>query len=120
MEERTLQAERLAAIGQMISVLTHESGNALARSQILLATLADEVRDRPEAVALIGHLQSVADRPAQVVRGGAELRLADQTGPHAVGPRRHLACDVGERAGRPRPPAGGLPRRTDGRRELGV
>jgi signal transduction histidine kinase len=57
MEARTLQAERLAAIGQMITVLTHESGNALARSQLLLANLAEEVRDRPEALELIGHLQ---------------------------------------------------------------
>ena len=58
MEERALQAERLAAIGRMISVLTHESGNALARSQVLLASLAEEVHDRPEAIALIGHLQT--------------------------------------------------------------
>jgi len=58
MEERALQAERLAAIGQMISVLTHESGNALTRSQVLLATLAEAVQDRPEAVEVIGHLQS--------------------------------------------------------------
>lgn len=29
MEERALQAERLAAIGQMAAVLTHESGNIL-------------------------------------------------------------------------------------------
>jgi signal transduction histidine kinase len=57
MEQRTLQSERLAAIGQMIAVLTHESGNALARSQVLLANLADEVRDRPGAIELIAHLQ---------------------------------------------------------------
>jgi signal transduction histidine kinase len=57
MEKRTLQAERLAAIGQMIAVLTHESGNALARSQLLLANLADEVRDRPGATELIDGLQ---------------------------------------------------------------
>ena len=47
MEQRTLQAERLAAIGQMIAVLSHESGNALALSQVVLANLAVEVRDRP-------------------------------------------------------------------------
>ena len=33
MEERLLQSERLAAIGQMIAVLTHESGNALGLKQ---------------------------------------------------------------------------------------
>jgi signal transduction histidine kinase len=52
-----LQAERLAAIGQMIAVLTHESGNVLARSQVLLANLAEEVQDRPGAVDLIDHLK---------------------------------------------------------------
>jgi hypothetical protein len=57
MEERTLQAERLAGIGQMIAVLTHESGNALARSQVLLSSLAEEMQDRPSAIELIGQLQ---------------------------------------------------------------
>ena len=57
MEERVLQSERLAAIGQMITVLTHESGNALGRSQVLLETLAEEVQGQPEAIELIGRLQ---------------------------------------------------------------
>src|SRR5262249_28782 len=39
-QERTLQAERLAAIGQMVAGLAHESGNALARSQACLEMLA--------------------------------------------------------------------------------
>ncbi len=57
MEERTLQAERLASIGQMMSVLSHESGNVLARSQALVDLLAPEVQDRPEALDLLGRLQ---------------------------------------------------------------
>ena len=57
MEERIRQAERLAAIGQMLTVLTHESGNALGRSQALLETLAEEVHGQPEAVELIQGLQ---------------------------------------------------------------
>lgn len=57
MEERVLQTERLAAIGQMITVLTHESGNALARSQALLEMLAEELQGRSEALELIGGLQ---------------------------------------------------------------
>jgi signal transduction histidine kinase len=61
LESRMLQAERLAAIGQMITVLTHESGNALARCQLLLASLTEEVRDRPEALELIGQLQKAED-----------------------------------------------------------
>jgi signal transduction histidine kinase len=52
-EERAVQAERLAAIGQMMTVLTHESGNALARARVCLDMLAEEVADRPEAVQLI-------------------------------------------------------------------
>jgi signal transduction histidine kinase len=57
MEARALQSERLAAIGQMMTVLTHESGNALARSQLLLESLAEEVHNRPEALELIGELR---------------------------------------------------------------
>jgi signal transduction histidine kinase len=48
--------KRVAAIGQMITVLTHESGNVLGRSQALLEMLADEVQDQPEATRLIGGL----------------------------------------------------------------
>src|SRR5262249_42857032 len=38
-QERILQTERLAAIGQMVAGLAHESGNALARSQACLEML---------------------------------------------------------------------------------
>src|SRR5262245_41937141 len=44
-QEAALQAERLAAIGQMMTGLAHESGNALARSQACLEMLALEVQD---------------------------------------------------------------------------
>ena len=47
-QERALQAERLAAIGQMVTGLAHESGNALARSQACLEMLALEVEDTPK------------------------------------------------------------------------
>jgi PAS domain S-box-containing protein len=56
-QERTLQAERLAAIGQMMTGLAHESGNALARSQACLEMLELEVQDRPEALDLVGRIQ---------------------------------------------------------------
>ena len=52
-QERLLQSERLAAIGQMVTGLAHESGNALARSRACLEMLALEVEDRPEAVDLV-------------------------------------------------------------------
>jgi PAS domain S-box-containing protein len=60
-QERALQAERLAAIGQMVTGLAHESRNALQRCQACLEMLALAVRDRPEALALISRLQQAQD-----------------------------------------------------------
>lgn len=56
-QERALQAERLAAIGQMVTGLAHESRNALQRSISCLEMLSWEVRDRPRATELIGRVQ---------------------------------------------------------------
>lgn len=56
-EERLLQAERLAAIGQTVAGLAHESRNAFQRSQACLEMLAMEVEDRPEALELVGRIQ---------------------------------------------------------------
>jgi PAS domain S-box-containing protein len=78
-QERALQSERLAAIGQMVAGLTHESGNALARSQACLEMLAMEVEDRPEALDLISRAQKAQDHLQQLydeVRGyAAPLKL---------------------------------------------
>jgi len=65
-QEQTLQAERLAAIGQMMAGLAHESGNALARSQACLEMLAMEVEDRPEALNLIGRIQKAQNHLQQL------------------------------------------------------
>jgi two-component system sensor kinase FixL len=65
-QERTLQAERLAAIGQMMAGLAHESGNALARSQACLEMLTMEVEDRPEALDLVGRLQKAQNHLQQL------------------------------------------------------
>ncbi|HZZ77312.1 MAG TPA: HAMP domain-containing sensor histidine kinase, partial [Gemmataceae bacterium] len=65
-QERTLQAERLAAIGQMMAGLAHESGNALARSQACLEMLAIELEDRPKALNLIGRIQTAQDHLRQL------------------------------------------------------
>ncbi len=65
-QERTLQAERLAAIGQMMAGLAHESGNALARSQACLEMLAMEVEDRAEALDLIGRIQKAQNHLQQL------------------------------------------------------
>jgi len=60
-QERALQTERLAAIGQMVTGLAHESGNALARSQSCLEMLAWEVAGQPEALDLIARIQTAQD-----------------------------------------------------------
>jgi PAS domain S-box-containing protein len=65
-QERTLQAERLAAIGQMMTGLAHESGNALARSQACLEMLSLEVHDSPEALDLVERIQKAQDHLQQL------------------------------------------------------
>jgi two-component system sensor kinase FixL len=65
-QERNLQAERLAAIGQMVAGLAHESGNALARSQACLEMLAMEVEDRPEALNLVARVQKAQNHLQQL------------------------------------------------------
>jgi PAS domain S-box-containing protein len=65
-QERTLQSERLAAIGQMVTGLAHESGNALARSQACLEMLSLEVQDRPEALDLLARVQSAQNHLQQL------------------------------------------------------
>jgi signal transduction histidine kinase len=81
-QERTLQTERLAAIGQMVTGLAHESGNALARSQSCLEMLAWEVEDRPEALNLITRIQKAQDHLKHLyeeVRGYAAPLKLDRT-----------------------------------------
>jgi PAS domain S-box-containing protein len=65
-QERALQTERLAAIGQMMTGLAHESGNALARSQACLEMLGLAVRDRPQALDLIARIQKAQDHLQQL------------------------------------------------------
>ena len=83
-QELAVQSERLAAIGQMMTGLAHESGNALARSQACLEMLEWEVQDRPEAVGLIGRVQKAQDHLRQLyeeVRNyAAPIRLEREPG----------------------------------------
>jgi PAS domain S-box-containing protein len=60
------QAQRLAAIGQMMAGLAHESRNALQRSQACLEMLKLEVRDRPRALELTDRLQQAQDHLARL------------------------------------------------------
>ncbi|MGE5193938.1 MAG: response regulator, partial [Deltaproteobacteria bacterium] len=60
-QEQVLQSERLAAIGQMMAGLAHESRNALQRSQACLEMLGMEVHDRPPALDLVARIQKAQD-----------------------------------------------------------
>ncbi|HWA99509.1 MAG TPA: ATP-binding protein [Pirellulales bacterium] len=60
-QQKALQAERLAAIGQMMAGLSHESRNALQRSKACLEMLEFEVADRPEAMELVQRLTKAQD-----------------------------------------------------------
>jgi PAS domain S-box-containing protein len=60
-QERALQAERLAAIGEMVAGLAHESRNAMQRSQACLEMLALADRDRPDSLGLIARVQRAMD-----------------------------------------------------------
>jgi signal transduction histidine kinase len=51
-QERLLRSERLAAVGEAITGLAHESRNALQRSQACLEMLTKRVQQQPEAVSL--------------------------------------------------------------------
>jgi PAS domain S-box-containing protein len=60
-EERARQAGRLAAIGETMAALVHESRNALQRSKASLEMLSLEVEDRPEALKLVARAQKAQD-----------------------------------------------------------
>lgn len=61
-QQRALQSERLAAIGEMITGLAHESRNALQGSQGCLERLAWRLEDRPEALDLVHRAQQELER----------------------------------------------------------
>ncbi|MBS0266064.1 MAG: response regulator [Planctomycetes bacterium] len=65
-QERLLQSERLAAIGQMMTGLAHESRNALQRSQACLEMLKLEVEAQPVVLDLIARIQKAQDHLHQL------------------------------------------------------
>ncbi|MDX2035863.1 MAG: response regulator [Isosphaeraceae bacterium] len=65
-QEQALRAERLAAIGQMMTGLAHESRNALQRSQACLEMLGLVVGDLPAAVDYISRIQKAQDDLARL------------------------------------------------------
>jgi hypothetical protein len=83
-EERALRSERLAAIGQMVAGLAHESGNALQRSQACLQILAHRAADRADLLDLVDRIQAAQDHLLHLyenVRGyAATIRLEPEAG----------------------------------------
>lgn len=61
-EARALRSERLAAMGRMLSVLTHESRNALQIIQANLEMLGMEIEDRPDSLGYVSRIQTAQDR----------------------------------------------------------
>ena len=80
-QRRAVQAERLAAIGQMAAGLAHEGRNALQRSQVCLELLTRQLGDRPEALDLVACIQQAQDdlhRLYEEVRGYAVPIVLDR------------------------------------------
>ena len=100
-QERALQAERLAAIGQVVAGLAHESRNALQRSQACLEMLALTVRDRPEALDLIERLQQAQDHLHTLYEDVRSYAAPIKLDKVAVRPPRGLARRPGPTWSRP-------------------
>jgi signal transduction histidine kinase len=64
--EEIARLSRLAAIGETMAALVHESRNALQRSKACLEMLAEEVHDRPRALELVVRTQRAQERLAQL------------------------------------------------------
>lgn len=60
-QQRAVQAERLAAIGQTITGLAHESRNALQRIQSAVEMLSLDLADRPSALGYVANIQKAQD-----------------------------------------------------------
>ena len=60
-QEKLLQNERLAAIGEMVAGLAHESRNAFQRCHSCLAELSLDLEGRPESLSLVGKIQKALD-----------------------------------------------------------
>ncbi len=91
-QQKMVQSERLAAIGQMMAGLAHESRNALQRSKACLEMLAIEDEGRGESLELIARIQRAQDHLAmlyeEVRQYAAPINL------------RRERCDLGESCAR--------------------
>jgi hypothetical protein len=60
-QKKALQAERLAAIGQMVAGLAHESRNALQRADACAERLRWRLQGQPEALDLVARIRQAQD-----------------------------------------------------------
>jgi signal transduction histidine kinase len=60
-EERMMANERLAAVGQMVAGLAHESRNAFQRSHACLAELSLDLQAMPDSLMLVQKVQKALD-----------------------------------------------------------
>lgn len=60
-QQQVVQAERLSAIGEMMTALAHESRNALQRAQACLEMMELDLEDRPELLNLARRSQAAVD-----------------------------------------------------------
>jgi PAS domain S-box-containing protein len=65
-QARLVQSERLAAIGEMVTGLAHESRNALQRIQACLEMLELEVEGNADALDLVARIQRAQDQLAKL------------------------------------------------------
>lgn len=65
-QTHSVQVQRLATIGEMVTGLAHESGNALQRIQACLEMLALQVQDQPAALDLVYRIQIAQDHLHQL------------------------------------------------------
>jgi PAS domain S-box-containing protein len=87
-EERALHSERLAAIGQMVAGVAHESRNALQQIQACIRLLEWELDGDASKSDLIGDLQTAQDRLHRLFD-----ELQDYAAPLKVNSR---CCNVSE------------------------
>jgi signal transduction histidine kinase len=65
--DKLLMNERLAAIGEMVTGLAHESRNAFQRSHACLAELMLDLEDMPESIKLVQKVQKALDDVHQLL-----------------------------------------------------